>query len=554
MAILRNRRQLPNWMVSPLDPQQAHFAGSMLPAPIKGLDVRTTLIGQDPDTATILKNAWCRRYGNELRAGYKRQASNLPEVVSVMSYQSATSALKLFAGCTDDKVYDVSSPSGEGVTPTPDATLAGQLSPGRLSWTNFSTVATSYLCVCAAGAGYWTYDLTGGWVNRTGSITGPGAAHAIEFDFVMAWKNRLWFIQANSTKAWYLPVGSIAGAANEFDFGPMFVHGGDLRAMASWTVDAGDGVDDKLVIASGGGDVLVYQGTDPTSASTFGIVGRWFIGRPPVGRRFMSKFGGDLTVITSNGIERMSYLMAARGLLQPGAWGGPEGPNDPWQRYMETIALDVRLTLGETFWNLVYLPHEQSILVTTPHKTNLNSVQYAFGVLAMGWSEMNNIPMACAEVHGDALYFGTTDGKVCQAFFGETDDILTDGTPGLTIVADLQTSFSAVNQDLFHTKRMLMAMPMFQAVSPPNVKAQVNTDWSFQGNPSTPSYIASTNAKWNAAKWDVAKWVGQANNYFAWTGAEGLGTHASLRLSFSGSAKTTFTAWKLVTEIGQGIM
>lgn len=560
MALLRNRRQLPNWMVSPLDPQPAHFNGNMFPAPMRGLDVRTTLVGQSPDTATILRNVWCRRYGNELRAGYRRWASNMAEVVSVMSYQpprgtGSSVQSKLFAACVDGNVYDVSSPSADGVTLTPAVNIPSQLSPGQLSWTNFSTQGSNYLCVCAAGAGYWTYDLSGGWVNRSASLT-PGAGTdptALTLDFVMSWKNRLWFIGNNMTKACYLPVGSIQGVANGFDFGPLFVHGGDLKAMASWTVDAGDGIDDKLVAVGGGGDVLVYEGTDPTSATTFQIVGRWFVGRPPAGRRFMGKFGGDLTIITSNGIERMSNLLQARGLLQPGAWAGQQG-DDPWQRYMETIARDVRLTSDQSFWHLIYLPSEQSVFITTPHKTRLDSLQYAFGIFALGWSEMDHMPMACAELHGDDLFFGTTDGKVCKAFFGDTDDQASDGTPGSSVIADIQTSFSAVAQDLFHTKRMLMAMPMFQSTSPPSVKAQINTDWSFQGVPSSPIYTASQTAKWDVAKWDQAKYAGLPRNYFAWAGAEGLGTHASLRMSFTGDAKTTFTAWKLVTEIGRGIM
>jgi hypothetical protein len=427
--------------------------------------------------------------------------------------------------------------------------FAAMQNPGVFSWTNFSAGGQNFLVICGAGAGVWTYDSVGGWIDRTLTITG---GPAIDFDHVMVWKNRLWFITLNSNIVHYLPVLAVAGVAAPFDFGPLLVFGGDVAAMASWTLDAGDGIDDKLVLVGRGGDVLVYEGTDPASADTFRIVGRWAVGRVPTGRRFMSKYGGDLTIISPNGIERMSQLTSARGLKVPGSELGGDAD---WERYMERIAQDVRDTYQGNFWQLVHSANEQSAIVITPHNTAQDGLQYIYGTLSGGWSEFSGVPMLSLEAHDGEMFFGTPDGKVMQMFFGASDDLLPDGTPGAPVLAQVQTSFVAMNSDEFHTKRPLMAMPMFVAPSAPSVKAQVNTDWSFQAVAGSPIYNPAQVALWDTAKWDNAVWGGSGNFFNSWVGAEGLGTHCALRMDFTGAAPgTVFTTWKLLAEIGEGVL
>ena len=519
---------MPTRRTAAFAPQPQRYQGGMFPAPLKGLTVRYTLNAQDADTALILRNVLCRRYGVELRRGYRRWATNIPgEVQSVMSYfpprSSGSGTLpRLWAGATDGNVYEVTNQQADVASTPPVAqAIPSQVNPGMFSWTNFSAGGANFLVLCSAGGGVWTFDAVGGWVNRTAAITGTNGAMAT-FDFVMAWKNRLWFLARNSNIAWYLPLLSIQGAGLPFDFGSLLVFGGDLAAMASWTLDAGDGIDDKLVVVGRGGDVLVYEGTDPASVSTFRIAGRWSVGRVPVGRRFMSKYGGDLAIINANGIERMSQLTSARGLNVP---AGELGGTDDWVRYMEHIAQDVRQTYGTPFWQMVHFAGEQCAIVLTPHNQVQDAVQYVYGTLSGGWSEFANVPMLSLEPHDGELYFGTKDGKVMQMFFGSTDDALADGTPGAAVMAQVQTSFVAMGGDEFHTKRPLMAMPMFLAPSAPSVKAQINTDWSFQPIPGSPSYKPNTLAQWDAAKWDNAVWGGSGNFFNAWVGAERLGPH-----------------------------
>ena len=45
----------------------------------------------------------------------------------------------------------------------------------------------------------------------------------------------------------------------------MFRRGGYIKAMASWTLDGGAGMEDQLVLFSSNGEAVIYGGTDPDS-------------------------------------------------------------------------------------------------------------------------------------------------------------------------------------------------------------------------------------------------------------------------------------------------
>src|SRR5690606_28396312 len=124
--------------------------------------------------------------------------------------------------------------------------------------------------------GYYLYtESSGTW--STPSVTGPTG----KLVFVTVWKNRIWFIEKDSTNAWYTTSGTFQGALTKFNFGNKFRYGGILTALYDWTLDSGTGADDLLVSVSSAGDVVVYSGTDPSSPATFAQIGVWFIGALP---------------------------------------------------------------------------------------------------------------------------------------------------------------------------------------------------------------------------------------------------------------------------------
>jgi len=94
-------------------------------------------------------------------------------------------------------------------------------------------------------------------------------------DISQAWsfKERIFMVEGGTTSVWYLPVKSIGGAAVEIPLGSLFSKGGSVLFGATWSLDSGSGLDDVCVFVTTTGQVAVYEGTDPASASTWSLVG-----------------------------------------------------------------------------------------------------------------------------------------------------------------------------------------------------------------------------------------------------------------------------------------
>lgn len=525
------------------------------PAPVAGLDFMKPLTEMDAKAAIVASNVLTRTYGSEFRAGWLSWSSLIPgEIRTLMPYNpprgivGLPATAKLFAACSDGKIYDVTLQTNEVTVPPVSVTIPGQNEPGEFSWTNFATPTGNFLCVCSSGGGYWTYDTTGGWINRTAGISGPGSAFAINFDFVMSWKNRLWFIVDQTADTFFLGTNSITGASSNFDFGPLLIHGGDLKAMASWTVDGGDGIDDKLVLVGAAGDLLIYEGTDPAGAATFRVVGRWFVGSPPNGRRFMSRYGGDLLIVTQFGLIPLSLLLGRQGVI--------ELEDSTASHKVNPLLSDlIRETLLRQYWEVRYVPQIEALFLNAPDGITVKDRQFVMDVNSHGWSTFDGIPMLTCEVYQGALFFGTVDGKVGRCFDRNYafDGIHTDGTAGKDINVSIQTAFVSPG-DSVQLKRMLQMLLTFQAIDKPAVAAQLNTDWSLSDTPGSPIFGGGAQFFWDSALWDQASWEGgKANTFRGWIGVVGLGYFASLRMTARGLPGTVFTNWMLVTESG-GIM
>jgi hypothetical protein len=84
--------------------------------------------------------------------------------------------------------------------------------------------------------------------------------------------------------------------------------GGFLMAMATWTVDGGQGPDDLAAFITSKGQVILYKGTDPTNANAWAMVGVFDL-PPPIGRRCFMRFGADVILITSQGALPLSQAL-----------------------------------------------------------------------------------------------------------------------------------------------------------------------------------------------------------------------------------------------------
>ena len=119
-------------------------------------------------------------------------------------------------------IYDVTSAGAVGA-----AEVTG-ISENMWQWCNFVTSAgTTYLVACNGTDAVRNYDGSS-WTSPSITASGTSSANFIQ---VCPFKNRLWFVEKNTTNAWYLSTNSISGTANKQSLGAQFSLGGSLVAI-----------------------------------------------------------------------------------------------------------------------------------------------------------------------------------------------------------------------------------------------------------------------------------------------------------------------------------
>jgi hypothetical protein len=195
----------------------------------------------------------------------------------------------------------ISSITASGTTATVTTASAHGLTTGNVVIVSGATPAAyngAYL-VTVTGPTTFTYTAgaaPGGNASVVGAylispaITGVDPRLLVQ---AVSFKQRIYMVEAGSCRCWYLPVNAVGGAAQALDFGGMFKLGGYLMAVCSWSVDNAAGMQEYFVAISSEGEIVTYQGYDPTNAANWSIASHFRVGRP-VGRRCFAKVGSDL--------------------------------------------------------------------------------------------------------------------------------------------------------------------------------------------------------------------------------------------------------------------
>ena len=375
--------------------------------------------------------------------------------------------------------------------------------------------------------------------NYSPAISGPDPTRLA---FVMVWKNRVWFVERDTARAWYLGINAIYGAASQFTFGARFKAGGDLRCLASWTYDGGSGIDDALVAVSGGGDVVIYKGTDPANAATFALSGVWFVGAVPAGRRLATDFGGDLLVMSSIGIMPLSKLVIGNVVYDRSQYQTFKISNLFNQLQAATATLNG--------WAMRMHPQDACLMVLVPLAVNQPTQQLVMSLTTRGWSRYRDIPMGvCAEPWGGTLYFGTQDGRVCVND-GYVDGVLLSNPNSYTPIQwALLTAFS--NLGTPNRKKVLFLRP--QVISQGGAvafQAQARFDWNLNEMLPVTAGAPTGTSSWDVGLWDTAIWGGAYSPQSKVFGGSGIGSAAAIAIRGSSSSRTTLTGIDVSVDVG----
>lgn len=484
-------------------PKKFVARGASIPAPTGGWDALSPLANMPPDRAITLEN-WFPHFGYvELRNGHILQADTLTDlpVETIMPYQGATGTA-LFAA-SDDTIFDVTTPGSA------TAAVTG-LANARFQYTMFATTGGHYLW-CPNGADDPQYYDGSVWASAaiTGTgVTGPNWISAVPY------KGRLWGVIKNSTKAAYLPLDSIQGAAAAFEVGAEFAMGGYLEAIGVWSTDSNDGPTSYLVFVSSRGEILVYNIADPTSPSGVQLLSKGLVGQP-VGRRCLTQLGADLALICQDGVipisQCLTYDRAA--LIKVAVTAN-----------IQPVVSHAIQSYGSNFgWSLTSYPKSSWGILNVPIVEGQNQEQFVMNTITGAWCRFIGMNANCWSLYNDDVYFGGNNGQVFKADTSSSDY-------GEPITARLKTAFNYF-KSRGTLKRWTMCQPLIVTDGTVTPGLAIDVDFGDSAMPiATPSDI-TPRAEWDSALWDENTWPLLASLQARWQAVNGLGYCAAVKMA-----------------------
>lgn len=482
-----------------------------VPSPTGGWNARDSVADMDSRDAVILENWFPSATYVELRNGYSRFATVASGwVETLMSYTGGTTE-KLFAAA-GSVIYNVTA-GGAGVSNVTALTNA------RFQYINNTTSGGSYI-QCVNGADKMrVYDGTNWHTDGDGSpynVTGVDTATCIGITLS---HNRVWLNQTNTLKAWYLPTNSIGGAATAFDLSSFCNRGGYLMTIATWTQDAGQGMDDMTVFITSEGEVLVYRGTDPASSATWGLIGVFWIGSP-IGRRCTVKYAGDLLIITRDGVQPLSLALQST-RINPRV--------SITDKIQSAVSSAVTLYGANYGWQLLPYPNDNMLFLNVPLQQNAIQQQYVMNTITRAWCNFTGWNAACWELYQDEPYFGG------NAYVGKAQDTTADN--GGVIQANGLQAFNYFGQRN-REKQFTQMRPVLNTNGTPAIAAGMNLDFDTSNPSSSLAFSPSNYGVWGTSLWDNALWGPDFNVVQAWQGANGVGRCAAPHLLANSSGLT----------------
>ena len=541
-------------------PQRQNAQGFGAPAPVGGIQANSPIYSGGDDN--LAKCIWMwniipGEYGCRVRNGSKEFATNIPgtqsgpgvgergHVRTLLYYNDNVSqgsgGTDFFFAVSDEGIYDI---TAGGTGPWIPA-LAWPTIGGNAGWCSFANYTNDngdhWLLVCDEVNGYYTFDGTT-WAQ--GSFSGPGPApDPANVVHVQEWQGRFFFTERDTTKAWYTDPGTIFGDVTEIEFGNRFIKGGHLVQLGSWSVDDSAGLDDKLVAISSSGDLLVFAGLI-SDANQFQMVGRWYIGKVPEGRRCLSNWGGDMTILSSLGVQRLTGLMTGSSTINDEAY-----ITQNIQRYLRDY-MQTRVDLYG--WEMELDPSDNLAIITVPVDTTASDqrpVQFVLNTTTNAWCMFRDLDMLTLNKSNDGLFFGTRDGRVME-YTGHADDVRLDpGANPNTITFSLLTQYSTLG-DPGTWKRAQFLRPNWLAEATPIFNVQVRYDYDIEELQENPPYVNIDLSQWDNALWDINVWATGADTFISTVGARGMGRAIAFAMRGEVGYETSFIGWDCMLDKG----
>ena len=511
-------------MLQPLarPPRRMISTVKVIPPPYGGWNARDDLEDMKPTDAVVLENVVPADNGVVTRLGYEVWATGMPSAcLSLMEHNSPAGTSTLF-GATATAIYNVTAQAAVG------AASLSTLTNGYWQSCMFATAGGNFL-VCVNGAdGVRTYSGSA-WATQT--ITGATAANFIN---VTSHQQRLWFVENNTLKVWYLATSAIAGAATSIDLGPHSKLGGYLMAMASWTRDGGAGMEDLAVFVTSRGELHIFEGTDPSSASTWSKVGTFKIPEP-IGRRCMVKVGGDVGILTTQGLIPLSGVLQRAESAQ-----GRVAITDKIRKAFSDAYDDAATARG---WCVQEYPVGKLLFINVPLIEGTDSMQFVMNANTGAWCKFTGWDALDWSLSGTSLYWSTPSGTV-NRYGSSTDN-------GANIIGTAVSAFNGFGT--VRTKYFKRVRPQFFGPGGYRPAIGLTVDYSSDYAAVAAPAATTSGTAWDVGTWDVAAWAPPSRPSALWQAIRGAGFTAALVVGFNTPERVTYNGSKILFEAGDSL-
>ena len=286
--------------------------------------------------------------------------------------------------------------------------------------------------------------------------------------------------------AWYSAVaGSISGTLNAFDLSQFAKWGGELVAIANWTIDGGTGIDDYTAFITSEGEVFVYSGTNPSDASSWSLKGSYKISKP-IGYRCTMQYQGDVVIICQDGYFPMGKALATA------------NAGDSLVAFSDNIRGLVieRTSKGKRLkgWQGIIYTKKGYAIFNVP--VNNQFEQHVININTGAWCRFTNIRSYCWGLFNDNLYFGTDDG-IYLFDDGNSDN-------GTAIEGVVEQAFNDLGTP--QVKRVTLLNPRLSTSSSFDLTVYVDTDYKKRNLNYTNNIAIPQGNLWDVSVWDITPW------------------------------------------------
>ena len=519
-------------------------------APVGGLNDRDSLANMPDSDALILDNWFPKTHSVDIRGGCIEVSNGIAVTgETLLSYNGKTTK-KLFAAA-GTVIYNVDT--------LVSTSVRTGMTNARWDYVNFGNTnnVASYL-VCVNGADLPQFYNGTAWAQSDGlsyatAITDAlgllGAPIGHTFSQVNVWKNRLFFVEKNTMRCWYLGTQAIGGAAAPLDFSGVAKLGGTLIATCSVTTSAGVTVDDYFCAITSEGECMVYRGTDPSDAAKFALVGTYRIGRPiangldMMGGRWLAKFSSDVIAITADGFAKL------KDAIEVDVTAEKKTIND---KIINTVTTDVSSKQALFGWQVMLAPMNNMLIINVPSTELLESYQYVMNTITGAWAKFTGLNVVNFAYHNNDIYgiIGTKVYKFDES--GLNDLVPADGSTQGTIIQAYAKSAYIYFGGRNSTKYFHMARPLLYSSG--NVSPVVNINTNLIDEPISGTVSVASpgiSPDWDAAVWDTSLWPSENIAFQEWSTINGIGYSAAMKVIVQANGQTVqWHGWDIMYSTG----